>query len=294
MTGEGDQRWGEWESIKIPQGNMACIPNQTRHTSFLTRPKSHSYRKAIGHQNQVRNCSGNTNWYWQEHVWVWWQKSNKKSVHILTDISLNTLWTCLKNNLLRAIETRKARAFWSDSSRLIPSVTSNNQHIRTRRKNQNLKTQAGLPGLALPWFEQQELKPTGKWPEHKESRQHKHTARDEAANAQNEKWQRDLVSPKRKHDEKILRRKNWTVADRRNEANNDGHLGHLPRRPSLWALAWDPPGWVLPSCKMRTGKERLHGALSRNRADARWNYVVREPNLEMNTGHMTPSENHEQ
>jgi hypothetical protein len=62
------------------------------------------------------------------------------------------------------------------------------KHTQEREdKNQNLKTQAGFPRLTLPWFEQQEPKPTGKRPEHKESRQHEHTVPDQIANAQNKK-----------------------------------------------------------------------------------------------------------
>jgi hypothetical protein len=59
-TGEGDQRGGgEWEPIKIPRTNLAYIPKMTRHPSLLTRLRPHSYRKAVGPQNQVRN-HGNT------------------------------------------------------------------------------------------------------------------------------------------------------------------------------------------------------------------------------------------
>jgi hypothetical protein len=100
-----------------------------------------------------------------------------------------------------------------------------------------LKTQAGLPRFALPWFEQQELKPTendrsARNPDNmntpRETEQLMHRMKNENS---------DLASHKRKRAEKILRRKNGTGADRRNEANNEGHLGHLPRAPSLWALA---------------------------------------------------------
>jgi hypothetical protein len=45
---------GEWESIKIPQGNSAYVPNQTQRASLLTRPRPHSYRKANGTQNRAR------------------------------------------------------------------------------------------------------------------------------------------------------------------------------------------------------------------------------------------------
>jgi hypothetical protein len=53
-------RGGEWEPIKIPHRNLAYIPNRTRRTSLLTRPKSPSYRLAIDPQNHARNRSENT------------------------------------------------------------------------------------------------------------------------------------------------------------------------------------------------------------------------------------------
>jgi hypothetical protein len=60
-TGEGDQRGGgEWESIKIPLRNLAYIPNSTRRPSLLTRSRPHSYSKAVGLRNRVRNSNENT------------------------------------------------------------------------------------------------------------------------------------------------------------------------------------------------------------------------------------------
>jgi hypothetical protein len=35
---------GECEPIKIPRGNLTYVPNLTRHTSLLARPKPHSYQ----------------------------------------------------------------------------------------------------------------------------------------------------------------------------------------------------------------------------------------------------------
>jgi hypothetical protein len=52
---------GEWESIKIPRRNLAYVPKSGQRPSLLTRSRPHSYSKAIGPQNQVRNHSGNTN-----------------------------------------------------------------------------------------------------------------------------------------------------------------------------------------------------------------------------------------
>jgi hypothetical protein len=47
-------RGGEREPIKISQGNLAYVPNQTQCTSLLTQPRPHSYWKVIGPQNRVR------------------------------------------------------------------------------------------------------------------------------------------------------------------------------------------------------------------------------------------------
>jgi hypothetical protein len=46
---------GEWEPIKIHRRNSPYILKSTRHPSLLTRPRPHSYKKAIGHRNRVRN-----------------------------------------------------------------------------------------------------------------------------------------------------------------------------------------------------------------------------------------------
>jgi hypothetical protein len=72
MVAEGSEkvtrRGGEWESIKIPHGNLAYIPNRIRRPSLLTRSSSHSYSKTIGLRNRVRDRSGNTNRRWQDHI----------------------------------------------------------------------------------------------------------------------------------------------------------------------------------------------------------------------------------
>jgi hypothetical protein len=49
---EGD----EWEPIKISRRNLAYVPNKSQQTSLLTRSRPHSYSKAIGPQNRVRNA----------------------------------------------------------------------------------------------------------------------------------------------------------------------------------------------------------------------------------------------
>jgi hypothetical protein len=41
--------------IKILYQNLRYVPNQTQHTSLLTRPRPHSYREAIDPRNQIRN-----------------------------------------------------------------------------------------------------------------------------------------------------------------------------------------------------------------------------------------------
>jgi hypothetical protein len=51
---------GEWEPIKIPHGNSAYIPKSTRRPCLLSRPRLHSYRKAIGLRNRIRDHNGNT------------------------------------------------------------------------------------------------------------------------------------------------------------------------------------------------------------------------------------------
>jgi hypothetical protein len=47
-------RWGEWELIKKFWGNLAYIPKLTQHVPLLTRPRPHSYRKAISPRNWFR------------------------------------------------------------------------------------------------------------------------------------------------------------------------------------------------------------------------------------------------
>jgi hypothetical protein len=124
-------RGGEWETIKIPRRNLAYIPNWTRRPSLLTRPGPHSYWIAIGPQNWVRNRSGDTNQYQQDHVWDRWQKLDRRTVYILTGISLNTCWAHSENHRGRAIWIMNPRVFWSGNSRAIPAPPYNNSHTRT-------------------------------------------------------------------------------------------------------------------------------------------------------------------
>jgi hypothetical protein len=58
----------EWEPIKIPHRNLACIPKSTRRPSLLTRPRPHSYSKAVGPRNRASNHSGDTEQCQQNHV----------------------------------------------------------------------------------------------------------------------------------------------------------------------------------------------------------------------------------
>jgi hypothetical protein len=61
-TGEGDQGGGgEWEPIKILYENLTYVPNSTRRASLLARPRPHSYRKAIDHQNRIREMKTQRN-----------------------------------------------------------------------------------------------------------------------------------------------------------------------------------------------------------------------------------------
>jgi hypothetical protein len=107
MVAEGSEkvtrRGGEWESIKIPHGNLAYIPNRIRRPSLLTRPSSHSYSKTIGLWNRVRDRSGNTNRRWYDHMQDQQRKSNRKTVYILRGISPNIWWPRSGNHHGRAI-----------------------------------------------------------------------------------------------------------------------------------------------------------------------------------------------
>jgi hypothetical protein len=46
---------GEWEPIKILLESLAYISKLTQRPSLLTRPRPHSYNKAIGPRNRARN-----------------------------------------------------------------------------------------------------------------------------------------------------------------------------------------------------------------------------------------------
>jgi hypothetical protein len=93
-TREVNQRGVECETIKIHRRNLGYIPKSTRHPSFLTWSRSHSYRKAIGTQDWVKNYSGNTNRCRQEHVRDQRQKLDQKSVYGLPVIHW-TLYRCV-------------------------------------------------------------------------------------------------------------------------------------------------------------------------------------------------------
>jgi hypothetical protein len=59
-TGEDDQRGGgEWEPIKIPQGNLTYVLKSIRHPSLLTRSRPHSYSKSIGPRNTCETVNKN-------------------------------------------------------------------------------------------------------------------------------------------------------------------------------------------------------------------------------------------
>jgi hypothetical protein len=115
-----DQRWWpdeggfEWESIKIPCGNLAYVPKATRCTSCLTQTRTHSYWKAIGPRNLVRQRKSQ-----QKHKSVQVKpqarlqhsKSDQLTNHCHIYISPNTLWTCQRNHEWSMVRTRKTRAF---------------------------------------------------------------------------------------------------------------------------------------------------------------------------------------
>jgi hypothetical protein len=55
----GDQRGGgEWEPIKIPQRNLAYIPEPTRDPSLVPRPRLISYGQAISLRKRTRIYTG--------------------------------------------------------------------------------------------------------------------------------------------------------------------------------------------------------------------------------------------
>jgi hypothetical protein len=111
---------GEWEPIKIPQRNFAYVPKLTQRASLLTRSRLLSYRQATSLRTGLGNLESQ-----QKHesmlartrTRLCRQKLDQKSVQVLTGISLNTLWACLENHHVRAIRTKKTRAFSSGSSR---------------------------------------------------------------------------------------------------------------------------------------------------------------------------------
>jgi hypothetical protein len=137
--GEGDQR--EWmRANKNSSRNMAYIPKSTRRPSVLTWPRPHSYSKAIGLQNRVRNRNGNMKQCQQDHVRDWWQKSDRRIVYILTCISPNTWWTRSRNHRGSAIQTRKSRVFWSGDSRmnrLQPATTTTTENHTYNSEHQS-------------------------------------------------------------------------------------------------------------------------------------------------------------
>jgi hypothetical protein len=72
--------------------NLTYIPESIRRLSLLTRSRPHSYSKAVDPWNWVRNHSKNMNRCQRERVRDRRQKSNQRTVYIITDISPNTWW----------------------------------------------------------------------------------------------------------------------------------------------------------------------------------------------------------
>jgi hypothetical protein len=96
-------RGGEWKPFKISRRNLIHISNRTIRPFFLTRPRPPNYRQTIDPRNRVRNRIGNTNLCRQDYMRDWQQKLNRKTVYILTNISLNTWWARSRNHRRRAI-----------------------------------------------------------------------------------------------------------------------------------------------------------------------------------------------
>jgi hypothetical protein len=86
---------GEWEPIKILNGNLPYIPEQTQHAFLLTQLRPHSYWKAIVLRTRLGplNQSGSTTGCMQNmSKTTMSQNQTNKDSHSLMDISSNTLW----------------------------------------------------------------------------------------------------------------------------------------------------------------------------------------------------------
>jgi hypothetical protein len=96
----GDQRGGEWEPIKIPQRNLAYIPEPTRDPSLRTRLRLISYGQAISLRKRTRIFTRNPDWCSCDHVR---DRQHQSTVYLLSDISPNTWRACSRNYLRRPI-----------------------------------------------------------------------------------------------------------------------------------------------------------------------------------------------
>jgi hypothetical protein len=74
--------------IKIPLRNLAYVPKSTQRTSLLPRPRSYSYRKAIGPKNQVRNLNRSIRQYGASKTRARLQIVKIKSTRLLTILQI--------------------------------------------------------------------------------------------------------------------------------------------------------------------------------------------------------------
>jgi hypothetical protein len=109
-------RWskgGEWEPIKIPQGNLTYVPNRFQRASFLTRPRPHSYWTTIGPQNRVRELESMRKHKMvqvKQQASLQQQKQLNKLSYYLTYISTNSLLASSWNDHENTVRTRRTQS----------------------------------------------------------------------------------------------------------------------------------------------------------------------------------------
>jgi hypothetical protein len=86
------------------------IPNSSKRWSIEKREREKVLKKEEGKRKGSKSLCKNT--------CKTDDKMDQNPVHVLTGISPNNLGACLRNNRLRAIGTRKSRAFRSGRSRV--------------------------------------------------------------------------------------------------------------------------------------------------------------------------------
>jgi hypothetical protein len=109
------RRWlegGVWmgSQSKFLICNLAYIPNQTRHASFLVRSRPHSYRQAISPQNRARHTwKHSRRWHTMQAkplARLWQPKMNYKQLKPYSHILSNT-WCAWPINQQESIARRK-------------------------------------------------------------------------------------------------------------------------------------------------------------------------------------------